>query len=233
MAPGGRPAFPDDVPDATLVRIWVIREAEEPGVLYAGTDPAALWRSDDGGESWQLNRGLWEVPTRPEWNPGAGVSACTRSAPGPGSRIASRSRISAAGVWLSDDRGKTWRTGYEGLVAALPARGRAAGNTRALRPQHAPRPASPGAPVPPVPRRCLPQRRRRRVLGRRRCRAPCRLRLSAGRRPGRSGQRVRHSAGRGRRPRHARRPPASLRDARQRDELDSTTAMAYPPTRPT
>jgi hypothetical protein len=110
------PAFPDDVQDATLVRIWVIREAEEPGVLYAGTDPAALWRSDDGGESWQLNRGLWEVPTRPEWNPGAGGlclhTVCTW--PGEPDRLAIA--VSAAGVWLSDDRGKTWRTGYEGLV---------------------------------------------------------------------------------------------------------------------
>src|SRR5437870_13041378 len=35
------PAFPDGE-DATVERIWVIKPGEEPGVLYAGSDPAAL-----------------------------------------------------------------------------------------------------------------------------------------------------------------------------------------------
>jgi hypothetical protein len=34
-------------------------------VLYAGTAPAALWRSENDGEAWELNRALWNVPTRP------------------------------------------------------------------------------------------------------------------------------------------------------------------------
>ncbi len=110
------PVFPEDVPDAAVVRIWVIREGEEPDVLWAGTDPAALWRSEDGGESWSLNRGLWDVPTRPEWNPGGG-GLCLHTVcswPGDPDRLAVG--ISAAGVWLTDDRGETWRTGYDGLV---------------------------------------------------------------------------------------------------------------------
>ncbi len=109
------PAFPADVPDAAVKRIWVIRESEEPDVLYAGTDPAALWRSEDGGESWTLNRGLWNVPTRPEWNPGGGGLCLHTISTWPGEPDRLAVAISAAGVWLSDDRGETWRTGYEGL----------------------------------------------------------------------------------------------------------------------
>ena len=109
------PAFPADVPDAAVKRIWVVRESEEPDVLYAGTDPAALWRSEDGGESWTLNRGLWNVPTRPEWNPGGGGLCLHTISTWPGEPDRLAVAISAAGVWLSDDRGETWRTGYEGL----------------------------------------------------------------------------------------------------------------------
>ena len=58
-----------------------------------------------------------EQPTRPEWNPGAG-GMCPHSIatwPGDLSRLALG--ISAVGVWLSDDAGKTWRHGNDGLVA--------------------------------------------------------------------------------------------------------------------
>ena len=46
--------------------------AREPDVVYAGTEPAALFRSEDGGESFELVRPLWEHPTRSEWVPGGG-----------------------------------------------------------------------------------------------------------------------------------------------------------------
>ena len=109
------PAFPDDIPDSSVTRIWAVRPAEEPDVLYAGTAPAALWRSEDGGETWELNRALWDVPTRPEWQPGAGGLMVHSICPWPGDPNRLAVGISAAGVWLSDDRGETWRTGYAGL----------------------------------------------------------------------------------------------------------------------
>lgn len=110
------PAFPDDVTDTTVDRIWAIRAAEEDGVLWAGIAPASLWRSEDGGESWDLNRGLWNVPTRPEWNPGAGGLCLHSIATWPGDPDRLAVGISAAGVWITQDRGETWRTGYTGLV---------------------------------------------------------------------------------------------------------------------
>ena len=102
--------------DDALVRIWVIVPAEADGALYAGGDPGVLFESRDGGASWELNRALWKHPTRPKWQPGAG-GLCLHSIvtwPGEPGRLAVG--ISAAGVWLTDDGGETWRSGNAGLV---------------------------------------------------------------------------------------------------------------------
>jgi len=103
--------------EAALERIWVIVAGEADGTLYAGGDPGVLFESRDGGVSWELNRGLWEHPTRKSWQPGGG-GLCLHSIstwPGEPERLAVA--ISAAGVWLSDDGGATWRSGNDGLLA--------------------------------------------------------------------------------------------------------------------
>ncbi|HXF37385.1 MAG TPA: MoaD/ThiS family protein [Actinomycetota bacterium] len=109
------PAFPEDA-GAAVERIWVIQPGEEEGLLYAGVAPAALFRSEDGGRTWSLVRGLWDRPERAAWQPGAG-GLCLHSVatwPGDPSRLAVA--ISAAGVWLTEDGGTTWRRGVRGLV---------------------------------------------------------------------------------------------------------------------
>lgn len=101
--------------DATLERIWVVVPGETDGHLLAGTDPGALFESTDGGESWTLNRGLWDQPTREEWTPGGG-GLCLHSIvtwPNEAARLAVA--ISAVGVWISDDGGATWRNAHAGL----------------------------------------------------------------------------------------------------------------------
>jgi photosystem II stability/assembly factor-like uncharacterized protein len=119
------PAFPEDAGDS-VERIWVIRKGVEDGVLWAGVAPAALFRSEDDGRSWQLNEGLWNEPSRKDWQPGAG-GMCMHSIciwPDDPDRLAVG--ISAAGVWLSDDRGKSWRRGNTGIMARyLPEEARA------------------------------------------------------------------------------------------------------------
>jgi len=80
----------------------------EPGAdaeLWLGGDPGVLFRSDDGGETWQVNRGLLEHPTRERWQPGAG-GMCTHSV-----QLVDGTMyvgISAAGAFRSEDGGESW-----------------------------------------------------------------------------------------------------------------------------
>jgi photosystem II stability/assembly factor-like uncharacterized protein len=103
--------------DAALERIWVIVAGEDDGVLYAGGDPGVLFESRDGGGTWELNRALWDHPTRPSWEPGGGGLCLHSIVPWPGEPDRLALAISAAGVWLTDDGGKQWRHGNQGLVA--------------------------------------------------------------------------------------------------------------------
>jgi hypothetical protein len=103
--------------ETALERIWVIVPGDADGTVYAGGDPGVLFESRDGGATFSLNRPLFEHPTRPTWQPGAG-GLCLHSIvtwPGEPDRLAVA--ISAAGVWLTDDGGATWRRGNDGLVA--------------------------------------------------------------------------------------------------------------------
>jgi photosystem II stability/assembly factor-like uncharacterized protein len=103
--------------DAALERIWVIVAGEAEGTIYAGGDPGVLFESRDGGESFALNRGLWEQPTRPKWTPGGGGLCLHSIATWPGEPARLAVAISAAGVWLTDDGGASWRKGNRGLSA--------------------------------------------------------------------------------------------------------------------
>ncbi|MDG2111773.1 MAG: hypothetical protein P8N02_04055 [Actinomycetota bacterium] len=46
--------------------VWTVRSAPD-GTLYAGTQPAGLWRSTDGGLSWQENEALAALPEASQW----------------------------------------------------------------------------------------------------------------------------------------------------------------------
>ena len=103
--------------EAALQRIWVLATAEDDTSLYAGGDPGVLFESHDGGASWELNRGLWEHPTRGSWQPGGGGLCLHTIVPWPGDPDRLAVAVSAAGMWLTDDRGETWRRGNKGMVA--------------------------------------------------------------------------------------------------------------------
>jgi hypothetical protein len=102
--------------DWTLERIWRIQPGEADDLLYAGVAPAALFTSTDGGMTWELNRALYDHPTRPSWQPGAGGLCLHSIATWPGDPSKLALGISAVGVWLSDDAGASWRHGNAGLV---------------------------------------------------------------------------------------------------------------------
>jgi len=110
------PAFPEGE-DAAVERIWVVQPGEKDGVLWAGVAPAALFLSEDAGRTWALNRSLWDQPGRKDWQPGAGGLALHSICPWPGDPERLAIGISAVGVWLTDDGGRTWRHGNKGLVA--------------------------------------------------------------------------------------------------------------------
>jgi hypothetical protein len=107
-------ALPEGGEEA-LERIWVMACGEADGRVYAGGDPGVLFESHDGGASWAINAGLWEQPSRVNWQPGGGGlclhSICTW--PGDPDKLAVA--VSAAGMWLTDDGGASWRRGNEGL----------------------------------------------------------------------------------------------------------------------
>ena len=112
--------------EASLERLWVIVPGVGDGELYAGGDPGPLFKSTDGGLSWELNRGLWEHPTRGDWHPGNGGLCLHTIVPWPGDPQKLLVAISAVGVWLTEDGGDTWRIANDGIVPRyLPEEARA------------------------------------------------------------------------------------------------------------
>jgi hypothetical protein len=94
----------------TLNATWHIEPGrpEEPETLYLGGDPGVLFRSDDGGETWQPNRGILEHPTRERWVPGAGGMSLHSIQLDPRDRQRMYVGITTAGVFRSDDGGGSW-----------------------------------------------------------------------------------------------------------------------------
>lgn len=94
----------------TLNAVWHVEPGrpEEPETLYLGGDPGVLFRSDDGGDSWVVNRGLLEHPTRDRWFAGAGGMTCHSIQLDPHAPNRMYVAITSAGVFRSDDGGETW-----------------------------------------------------------------------------------------------------------------------------
>ncbi len=93
-----------------LIKIWNItpgRESE-PGVLYAGGEPAVLFKSTDRGESWSLNEALFDHPHRGTWFPGNGGLCLHTILPDPGNAARMWVGISTGGCYRSDDNGASW-----------------------------------------------------------------------------------------------------------------------------
>ena len=70
--------FPDST-DASLARIWQLAPGpgDEPDVIYAGVEPAALFRSDDGGRRSRWSMACGTIPIAPSGNPAVAVCAST------------------------------------------------------------------------------------------------------------------------------------------------------------
>jgi photosystem II stability/assembly factor-like uncharacterized protein len=110
--------FPSDV-DASIKQAWQIAPASksEPDVVYVGVEPAALFRSEDGGQSFELVRGLWDHPHRPTWQPGGGGLCLHTIVLDDRDADQLTVAISTGGVYRSEDRGKSWRASNAGIRA--------------------------------------------------------------------------------------------------------------------
>jgi hypothetical protein len=99
---------------------WVIRpgHSDEPGVLWCGTIPGGLFRSDDRGDSWHLVESLWNHPARAKWFGGGyddpGIHSISIDPRGAGRLIVG---LSCGGAWRTADGGATWSVAARGMRA--------------------------------------------------------------------------------------------------------------------
>jgi hypothetical protein len=97
-------------------RVWHLEPSgEDPDTVYAGVEDAGLFRTTDGGRSWQELSGLRGHGTGAQWQPGAGGLCLHTIILDPKNRERMYVAISAAGAFRTDDGGKTWKPINRGL----------------------------------------------------------------------------------------------------------------------
>ena len=101
---------PGNLETEKVLKIWHIKPAldNQPGVLYAGVEPAAFFISNDDGETWELNESLYDHPHRSEWFPGAGGLGLHTIIPDPSDPKRIYVGISTGGCYRTDDGGQSW-----------------------------------------------------------------------------------------------------------------------------
>ena len=97
-------------------RVWHLEPSPtDPDTVYAGVEDAALFRSTDGGQTWDELAGLRGHGSGPAWQPGAGGLCLHTIVVDPSRPERMFIAISAAGAFRTDDNGKTWRAINRGL----------------------------------------------------------------------------------------------------------------------
>jgi photosystem II stability/assembly factor-like uncharacterized protein len=110
----GKPPQP-----ATMKEFWALAAgpAGQPGRLWAGTTPGGLFKSDDGGQTWELVRSLWDREERKtKWFGGGTERPAIHSiCIDPRDPKVVRLAVSCGGVWQTTDDGATWELLGKGL----------------------------------------------------------------------------------------------------------------------
>ena len=99
-------------------RVWHLEPSyTDAKTVYAGVEDAALFKSTDGGESWQELSGLRGHGTGPDWSPGAGGMGLHTIILDPADPDRIYIAISAAGAFRTDDGGRAWKPINKGLYS--------------------------------------------------------------------------------------------------------------------
>ena len=103
----------------TVSRLWHIEPGleSEAGVVFAGAEPASLFKSDDGGNNWQELAGISQHPTRAQWQPGLGGLCLHSMVLDPQDADRMWVGMSAVGAFGTEDGGKSWHPRNSGVRA--------------------------------------------------------------------------------------------------------------------
>jgi hypothetical protein len=104
----------------STARIWALEPGgpAQPGVLWCGTLPGGLFRSDDHGASWDLVRALWDHPGRTRWmGGGADLPGIHSIVVDPRNADHVSIAVSTGGIWFTDNGGARWVQRGEGMRA--------------------------------------------------------------------------------------------------------------------
>src|SRR5229473_122641 len=97
-------------------RVWHLEPSlNDPDTVYAGVEDAAIFKSDDAGQTWAELPGLRTHETSVSWAPGAGGLCLHTILIDPSKPDRMYGAISAAGVFRTDDSGKSWQPANRGL----------------------------------------------------------------------------------------------------------------------
>ncbi|HZN60747.1 MAG TPA: exo-alpha-sialidase [Planctomycetota bacterium] len=109
------PAFSKDDGRA-LANIWSLEAGDGKKDLWCGVEPAALFRSGDGGDTWENVPGLTDHPHARKWQPGNG-GLCLHTILRDGDRV--HLGISTGGHYMSEDKGSSFAPSNTGVGAGF------------------------------------------------------------------------------------------------------------------
>jgi hypothetical protein len=97
-------------------RVWHLEPSlTDPDTVFAGVEDAAMFRTTDGGRSWQELPGLRRHGSGAHWQPGAGGLCLHTILHDPSDPQRMFIAISAAGAFRTDDGGEHWQPINRGL----------------------------------------------------------------------------------------------------------------------